>query len=491
MVSLRGAVVLVISCAAAATPTAWAQVTPDNVQFERQLEQFRRDTRLHIDPDVPVGERVLLKAGAYYTFSYLSLDDPNFETRILRQHELTGYARVNVDGVHDFTFRARTGYQDFHRGDAFGLDGDDNDDVISPELERAVYRFDLQRHVAAREGRLMGGDVAVAAGRDLVYWASGLVLSQGVDGAAADITWGDAFGRLLIGQTASDTIDFDTSRPDFDDDTHRLFYGAMLGTRVGKHRPFLYALAQRDRNDDEPFVITSPTAQITTEFEYDSYYLGIGSTGAIGDRLVYSAELVYEGGSALSNSFNVTEAGTLEAVPQTNERIEAMALDVRLDYLLPGAHQTRLSAEAILATGDDDRRHASNTFGGNQPGTPDRSFNALGLLNTGVAFNPEVSNLALLRVGVSTFPAPSVSALRRLQLGTDVFVYRKFEKDAPIDEPTTDDRYLGFESDLFLNWRLTSDVTLAIRYGVFFPGDAIQNDDEPRHLFYTGVTFAF
>jgi hypothetical protein len=35
-------------------------------------------------------------------------------------------------------------------------------------------------------------------------------------------------------------------------------------------------------------------------------------------------------------------------------------------------------------------------------------------------------------------------------------------------------------------------VTLAVRYGVFFPGRAIlSGDDEERQFFFAGLTFAF
>jgi hypothetical protein len=277
-----------------------------------------------------------------------------------------------------------------------------------------------------------------------------------------------------------------------------MFYGALASLQVDTHRPFAYVLVQRDENTEDDFSFTvaggggAGATTITTEFEYDSYYVGVGSTGALSDQLTYAVEVVYESGENLSNSFDVDPGtGNLIPVPQTEDDIEAWAVDVRLDYLLADARQTRLSGEVILATGDDDRGHTSNTFDGNVTGTDDRSFNAFGLLNTGVAFSPPVSNLAMARVGFSTFPWPDVPALRRLQVGADVFVFGKFESDAPIDEPTTADRYLGVEPDLFINWRLSSDVTLALRYGVFFPGEAIVNDEDERHFFFTGLTFAF
>ena len=76
--------------------------------------------------------------------------------------------------------------------------------------------------------------------------------------------------------------------------------------------------------------------------------------------------------------------------------------------------------------------------------------------------------------------------------GTDAFVFAKAQKDAPIDEATAEDyRYLGLEPDLFVNWQLTEDLTLAFRYGIFFPGSAITSDDSARQGLYLSVSYAF
>ena len=72
-----------------------------------------------------------------------------------------------------------------------------------------------------------------------------------------------------------------------------------------------------------------------------------------------------------------------------------------------------------------------------------------------------------------------------------MFVFGKMQADAPIDEETSDSSYLGTEIDLFLNWQITSELSLPIRYGVFFPGQAISADKDPRHFLYAGVAFAF
>lgn len=470
---------------AGATASAQTQVE----RFERQLEQIQREQRVLVNPEVPPGQRALFDYGGYLGLNFFAIDDLQQQTHILRQYDLVGYGRLNIDNAHEFFLRARTSYRDWNSGDSFDGNGDE---LIDPTVEQAFYRFDLARYMGAYRGRDLGrNNLVFQGGRQFIYWGNGLVFADRLDGALVDLTFGDLTFEALAGATPNDNVDIDPSRPDFDQDTQRNFYGGMLSYQLGRHRPFVYFLAQEDKNENE-FLRTDDGV---TRFRYDSQYFGIGSTGSIGDRFLYGLEVAYETGEGLSRSQFPSDDPNDPFLPQTEEEIEAWAFDARLDYLFASPRRTRLSTELIVASGDNDRLHSTNTVDGNQPGTDDESFNAFGLLNTGLAFSPAVSNLITYRIGASTFPFPESRQLRRFQIGTDLLVFAKFEKDAPIDEPTKEDeRYLGFEPDLYINWQITSDITLALRYGVFFPGSAIDDgdaDDHPRHFFFTGVTFAF
>jgi hypothetical protein len=449
-------------------------------RFERQLERTQRESRVLVDPSISAGERALVDYGGYLSASLFSIDDPVGENHVLRQYELVGYGRVNFDGAHELFVRANTTYFDFNHGDDFDGDGDD---WQQPKIERAHYRFDLQRALAAYHGEVIEGNIVAQVGRQLVRWGNGVTLDEEIDGGAIRLSNGRANLDLLAGITYNNIVDFDTSRPDFRRDTARGLFGAMLSVQAGTHQPYVYGLVQRDYNGGE--VLT--TDGVATRFSYDSHYIGIGSTGAFTDNWLYGVEAVYEGGHGLSNSF---DAGFAQ-VDQTDEDIEAFALDARLEYLLADPRRTRISAELILATGDRDRLSSASTFGGNESGTDDHGFNAFGLLNTGLAFAPTVSNLAMVRFGVATFPVPESTTFRNLQAGFDVLVFNKFEGDAPIDEPTNNRQFLGVEGDLYITWQITSDVTFVARYGGFIPGPAIEGDSGLRNLFFTGVTYAF
>lgn len=465
---------LAVAVSLALGGSAFAQSGVRN--YERQLDQMRRETQEFIEQSVPAHQRALLDYGGYLSFNYLSIDDAQLDTHILRQYDLIGYARIELDQRHSFFVRGRASYLDFADGDSFDGEGDDHEAV----LERAYYRFNFARD----PGGATADGLALQAGRQFVYWANGLTLATVVDGGLLELKYGRLEMQALAGVTAPWVIDFDTSRPDYDDDTRRGFFGGILSANFGRHRPFLYGLVQRDYNDDE-----FRTGSINTDFEYDSHYIGGGMTGALGDRLSYGVEAVYEGGSGLANSFRIGQ-GQLEPIPQTDEDIDAWAADARLDYLFNDARNTRLSVEFIAASGDSDRLHTSNTFGGNLTGTRDEAFNALGLLNTGLALAPTVSNLLAFRVGGSTFPIPGAGMFRRLQFGADVFIFGKMDREAPIDEITGDQRYLGWEPDFFLNWQILDDVTLALRYGLFFPSDAFP-EDGTRQSFFVGLSYAF
>jgi hypothetical protein len=451
----------------------------------QQLQQLQIDSRVLVNKNVPPDERLLIDYGGYFTFSYLSLDDSDNNNHGLRDYQLVSYLHLNFDGANDVFLRGRTDYRDFNPGDSFDGYGSR---LIDPDLDRAYYRYDFGKAAAGQTGKVSTGDVVVEGGRDFVYWANGLTLAEILDGAQVDLTYGAAAAQFIAGVTPTRTVDFDSSRPAFDHNTRRGFYGALGSVQVGDQKPFIYGLIQRDYNNASNYAVGP--APYFTEFNYNSYYLGYGATGAITDKLSYGVEGVFEFGNNLSNSFT---QGPFGPIPTSQQRdsIYAYGWDARLDYLLEPTHQTRLSGEVIAASGDADRGTTSDTFDGNTPGTQDNAFNGFGLLNTGLAFSPNVSNILAFRLGGAMLPLPEVRQFKRLQVGTDLFLFSKFQKDAPIDEPTNKTSWLGVEPDVYANWDITSDITLALRYGIFFPNSEAFPSDKVRQFFYGGITFAF
>ena len=454
-----------------------------------ELEQLQLDNRLRANQDVPVGQRALIDFGGYVTLQYFSIDDRANDNHGLFQPDLVLYGRVNLDAANEVFVRLRTSYLDFNTGDSFRGRGNE---WINPDVERGYYRFDLSKYEGAYHGKTIPYNVTFQVGRDLVYWANGLTMGEVIDGGIIDLSWHNLSLNLVAGVTPVRTVDFDTSRPNFDRSTRRGFYGGMLNwspetPNFGTHHPFIYAITQQDNNTYNFLA----QGNIRTRFDYNTFYIGTGSNGSLTDHLLYGLEVTYEGGNTLSNSFAVNGL-SLVPIKQTRNDIQAAAADVKLDYLVNDKNNTRFSFEALAASGDSNRGNSSTTFNGSPPGKRDHAFNAFGLVNTGLAFSPEVSSLGFLRFGASTYPLADSSHFKKLQVGIDYFIYEKLRRDDAFIERTNNRHYLGVEPDLYLNWQITSDVTLAARYGVFIPGNAtLVSHSELRQFVYAGVTFAF
>jgi hypothetical protein len=250
-------------------------------------------------------------------------------------------------------------------------------------------------------------------------------------------------------------------------------------TTESSHQFYGYVLYMPDYNHDQTARLD---LGIPVDFKYTATYYGIGSTGSIGHNTLYEAEFVYESGQSTSDP--------LRSI-QERESISAFAARGAITYVLGDENLTRLQAETLFASGDKDRLVTSDTVGGNLAGTTDRAFNSLGYANTGLAFAPTLSNLMSFRVGASTYPLRGQQGFNDLQVGLDLLTFGKLEEDGQINEPTKRETFLGFETDLYLNYRITSDTAFTLRYGAFFPGSAIAGPRATRNFVLLGVTVSF
>lgn len=481
---LKKAFSLLVVLILLSTQSLQAQLVDNSAieRFERELDQVRMQTRNLVNTDVPAEQRLFIDYGASLTLSYAAIDDSDYHTHQFNQYQLIGFARFNMDGAHDFFVRASSTYRDFHpASDSFDNHGDDWEEF---SIDRAVYRFDLSRFLSAYNGQSSNTNVIFEGGRQYIHWFNGLVFSDELDGMQLTIEQDKFTFKGLAGTTTRRTIDIDSARPDYDEHTHRDFFAGSLSYRISeRHTPFIYGMFQQDHNDTGSY----NDGTYTTEFDYESWYVGVGSKGTFNDQLLYNIEWVYQGGRGLSSAFDQNYAST----PQTQEDIAAYAMAANLIYQLNDDNYTRIDGEVILASGDGDRLLTSSTYGGNQTGTQDTAFNAFGAMNTGLAFAPEVSNLLMLRMGISTFPLVNHETFKRLQVGTNVYLYNKLNKNAPIEETSEDHTFLGVETDFFANWQVTHDLSVAARYGIFFGGNALSDNAHPRNFFFTSFTLAF
>ncbi len=458
-----------------------AHAQQDQRRLERSLRtaQSADDYRLRVDTALSLGERTQFEVGGSYTFTGLFLNDSTGNSRRLFVNEAQLYARASIDGVHNAFVRLRFPHRDFSAGDSFDGRGDR---WVDPFIDRYVYEFDLAKAYAAYHGEAIDNNFNIKVGRQFVDWAGSLALSEVLLSIRPTITIQNVFTiEGLAGITPNTTVDFDASRSQFDEKTLRGYYGLKLGfTTEDGSEFYAFGLKMVDYNTDRSLRV--PAGAVTTaDFEYSSMYYGVGMSGAWGPNLIYTGELVWQDGHSMSDPVSAA---------QVRSKIEAYAGRANATYLFRDENQSRVQFEAIFASGDQDRVNTSDTVNGNLAGTRDNAFNSLGFANTGLAFAPALSNIISVRLGASTFPLRSDADFDDVQIGIDGYLFRKATSGG-INEPTGTDTFLGGEVDLFLNYRITSDLAVSARYGVFFPGEGILSTKHARQFFLLSATLSF
>jgi hypothetical protein len=456
-------------------------------QLEKQMRQYDEAWRLEVPADAEISERLLLDYGASLRTGLYSIDDAESESHVLRQYDGRLWLRADLDGVHRFFGRLKFTYDDWNHGDDFDGQGDD---LREPIGERWWYEFNLRGLKQATAGETPPWNVDLKAGKQFVQFGSGLALSSALIAGQLELEAYGASVDLLYGETPpNDVVDFDASRPSFDTNTKRTFYGAQLELRGGSCVPYVYGLVQRDHNDRDFTFYGANGLLYPTNYSYSSEYLGAGLHGTLDPSLAYQSEFSLESGRGLSSPIGPNG----QPVGQTEEPIHAWAVEGELAWLAHDLRQTRCELELIVASGDDDRLDSADTFGGNRSGTTDTAYNSLGFAQTGLAVTPDPSNLITTRLGTATNPfAARGDLLAKARLLVDLYAFVKLDPNAPISVPTDDHRYAGTELDFGVDWPLLSDVTLNVRAGFFLPGNAMPaGEDSLRTFLYGSLTYVF
>ncbi len=440
--------------------------------FVNQQRTIEEQVRREREAEIGDTWRGLFDWGGWYSSYVFLFDDGVESSRTLRRNDLRLWGRARFDeGAHEFYLRVRASYLDFNSGDSY--DGND-DDLDGPNLERGIYRFDLAKAVRASRGEVLDYNVVATAGRDLIFWGSGLTMASTLDHVSLQANFRGWELTGLAGKTVGSTPDFDLSRTATR--SHRNFLGTQLRyIELERHEPFVYAIWQRDQNSEEritPF----------QRYDYDSFYFGFGSTGELAQRWRYATEWVIERGHSYGDG----------EYRQRND-IRAWAFVNELEYLFPGPKKARASIKYLFGSGDSDRIESpTNSAGGNSRGFTDESFIGFGFQDTGLSFAPLYSNLHMWRAGGSFYPWPNDPRFSRLQLGTDWYLYHKHHRSGAVSDPTADlgSGYLGWEMDYYANWQMTSDLSWTARFGAFFPGAAF-SDETTRTFLLLGMTWSF
>lgn len=439
----------------------------------------------------PISERLTIDYGGTFRYAFNLIDSSESQEQVEQIFDLRLFTSIELDGAHRFYGRLRFQYNawDFNGTRPSGPDYND-EGWQDPIGELYWYEFNLAGMMQAQSGYKPDYNFVAKVGRQYVIWGQGAALSNYMYAGIFDFSWRDLKLTTIIGQTAGhDTIDWDLSRPGYDTDTERLYYGGKLEfSGIAGHRPYGYLLAQKDLNGGQ----TTQTPLPTT-FDYNSSYLGFGSNGAIGASLVYRAEFMYEYGSTLSDP--LSHSGGHAPVAQQTDRISAMAGVGGLTWLARDTQSSRVDLQIVAGSGSSQRLDSGNTFGGIAPNNVDTSFNSLGYVNTGLVLSPDFANLLCPSLGFSTSPFPDGSALGGMRMGLTGFSFMKIDSEAPLSVYTLPggSNYVGSELDFSLEWRIMSDVDVNIRYGIFLPNSEVfpAGQGGARDFVYAGVTYAF
>ena len=467
----------------------------ENIQ--RQLNVEDTQYRQSFFANTPIADRLLLDGGGTARFAYSLIDNARSQEQQVYTTDVRLFMRAELDGGFRFFGRLRGLYNDWSYTGTLGLGPDPREDGWQWPIGEIYWgTFDLAGFSESRTGRkYTDSNLIIQGGRNYLIWAQGLVLSNYVYAIQADLQIGDLLVTGLCAQSAGyDTVDWDVSRPGYDTDTTRLFSGGKLEWKgIAGHSPYAYYLWQEDRNGGQTSDQGFPPFLIPTTYRYNSGYVGLGSTGSVGAQIVYRSEFTWEYGNTLSDPLDPTSA-TL-ARPQVEDSISAFAGVLGLTWLARDAGDTRIDFQSVVGTGSSERLESGTTFGGVAPGALDRSFNSLGYVNTGLALAPEPANLFCPSLGASSNLLPTSDLFSELRLGVTGYLFTRLQADAPISVQTrlTGSNLVGGEVDATLDWRISSDVNLNLRYGLFMPNSSVffQGEGKARDFMYAGVTYAF
>ncbi|MDQ7781122.1 MAG: alginate export family protein, partial [Planctomycetota bacterium] len=360
-------------------------------------------------------------------------------------------------------------------------DDDPEDRWEGLEIDQAFYSVDLGRLLrdTLKPSRELEVDLTV--GRQFIHLGTGLAFNSVVDGFSLTTLYGDFCVKLFGAKSNHDEDDVDTSRPGCEH-MNRTFWGGQVDyVGMRSHTPYFFFMRQSDHNTER--------TEVLQDFKYDSYYLGLGIRGELAERLGYYAEHIREGGKSTAQT-------DFDFLNQRQEII-AEACNVGLDYMPICRFQPHFALQYVHGSGDDDRISVAEADRGNLGNTNDYGFLAFGYVFAGYSLEPDVSNINIIRFGASAKFLEEHEAFSDLELGFDYFNYWKDEREGGIsdyravvrmDQPERND--IGDELDLRLDWRIFSDLSFTARFGMFWTGDAYE-DDVRRDFLVLGLTLSF
>lgn len=440
--------------------------------YAREVRIVEEEKLRELEAEIPLDQQMFFDWGTWLRFEYGDINDETKE-RTYRNYDARLWSNFAIGDIHQFYTRFRFDVLDFNDGDSF----DNNDeDTIGPKLDQAFWRMNVSNQLEKMDKPLpLDLDFSFRFGRQFMYLGRGIAYSRVDEGLEMVLQNYDFSLKVITSRTQHNADDFDTSRPN-PNRTDRLFIGSQLTYKgLRKHYPYVFSLIQEDDNREDPDVPFQ-------DFDYNTRYYGLGIYGDVIPNLRYWGEFMLQTGTTFGRF-----------ATDNRDDIGAQALDVGLEYYGQARCKPKFSVEYGWAEGDKDRTSVTETMFGNRPGTHDTQFLGFGYINTGYSFAPLFSNIHFIRFGTAFLPLVAVHEIfERMETGANFFIYRKDAKSGAVSDFRADipDADLGNEIDLYLNWRVLSDVAIGLNYGVFNPGEAFSDRDQRTFLQWS-VIYSF
>lgn len=372
---------------------------------------------------------------------------------------------------HTAYFRLKNAYQHEHLGD------NDNE---GPLVDMLYWTG----HWSGKAGRLKTN-----LGRHFFALGRGLVYSDINDGVDIEALLLNLFSyKIFYSRTLPNQDNLDTSVPNFGKHYERHFFGMELEfLKLAQHRPYVFFMRTEDSSEEDPDTLTA-------DFTYDAYYYGAGSKGELFfPNLRYFGELILERGK-----------NHLSGVVDT-ANIKASAYDTGLEYYFKFYSRPVVKLEYAHGSGDEERQSVTNTTAGNPFGL-DKNFLYFGHFTSGgFALNARLSNIDIYKLGLTAKPFEKglgrlknkqiFQGLPDLTLGSNYYVFRKAESAGGISDARASRNFsdIGTEWDLFVTWRVSSDLSWSFKWGYLDTEDAYLDDGKGKNerFMTSGLTLSF
>ncbi len=331
------------------------------------------------------------------------------------------------------------------------------------DLDLAYYDFKID------------GDKEIRLGRQFLKQGSGLTMLGNYDGV--EVKWGGSGWSYsgLLAKSLPNDVDVDPLMTN-----PRRYYGGLNVSYLAEDgkKYFGYYLGERD-DSKQPIAIPATSQR----FDYDADYFAIGSSGDFDLDVSYYMELIAQKGSQIA----LGPAGA-------RADIDARAGIGKVIWHPEWDGSPSFTGEYAFASGDSGRLPGTNVTSSNAGGS-DNSFLGFGRYDGGLALNPRLSNIHVLRFGAAWKPwLESDGTFQHLMVGSKYSRYRKDDPAGGISDlqATAINDDVGTGLDVFLGWKPLSDISVIAQWGRFSPGDAypVATRDDAES-FFVNMTWSF